>query len=304
MQPTQTSGSKTKVALTWIAVVASMVAIYAFWTWWFGRRPSSGSDESGPGIVFSVVMGFLGMIFLVGGIGAYAATIFTNCLTFDFRRPVWNEVKVKIFFANILVPLGFALGLGFLLSALVSPALIAAGVNRGFANIGSVMGMIFVVQLVQLWILIWGPLEKRLITKRSSALGVTAQQLQGAFTVGISNPEKSSFKKFGLIEEDVGALWVGPEQLIYWGDREQFGLSREQITRIERRQDTGSTSMLGGVAHVILHVKQSDGSTRQIRLHNEGLLTMGQKRSAMEQLAQAIAQWHGDAEPASVVAQA
>lgn len=239
-------------------------------------------------------MVFGGIFFLGAGAAAYAAAIYTNCLTFDFSRPVWNELKVKIYFANIIAPLGFGLGMGFLLSAFLSPALVAAGVDRGFANIGPVLGTLFVLQIAQLWILIWGPLEKRIIFKRVVALGVTPQQLPGAFLVGLSDPAKSSFKKFGLVEEDMGALWVGPEQLVYWGDGEQFGLSREQVTQIERRGDSGSTSMLGGIPHVILHVKQPEGSIRQIRFHNEGLLTMGRKRIAMEQLAQAIAQWHGN----------
>lgn len=288
-----------KVILAWVAVLAFTVAMYAFWTWWFGRRPPSGQAE--PGIVYSIVMVFFGVLFLAAGVAAYVATILTNCLTFDFSRPVWNDLKVKIYFANIIVPLGFALGLGFLLSAFLSPMLTAAGVNRGFANIGPVMGMIFVLQIAQLWILIWGPLEKRIIIKRVAALGITADRLQSAFLVGLSNPAKSSFKKFGLVEEDMGALWIGPELLIYWGDREQFGLSREHIAEIERRADAGSTSMLGGIAHVILHVKQNDGSLRQIRLHNEGLLTMGQKRLAMEQLADAISQWHGGVPSAPAV---
>jgi len=301
MKPT--SAPKTKVALAWIVFLVLMVAMFAFWTWWFGRRPSSSPAGAESGIAYSIVMVFSGILFLGVGAAAYAATIFTNCLTFNFNRPVWSELKVKMYFANIFVPLGFALGLGFLLSAFLSPALMAAGVSKGVAGFGPVMGMIFVLQIAQLWILIWGPLEKRIIIRRVAALGVTPQQLQGAFLVGLSNPEISSFKKFGLVEEDMGALWVGPEQLIYWGDHEQFALSREQIIEIERRADSGSTSMLGGIAHVVLHVKQNDGSIRQIRFHNEGLLTMGQKRTAMEQLAQAIAQWHGKVASTPEVAQ-
>lgn len=302
MKPTNTSASKTRVVLTWLAVLTCTVAICAFWTWWLVRRPPPQAVEPAPGIVYSITMVFFGVFFLVAGAVAYAATIFTNCLTFDFSGPVWKEVKVKIYFANMFVPVGFALGFGFLLSAFLCPALIAAGVNAGLANFGPVMGMIFVLQIAQLWILIWGPLEKRFIIKRVTALGVTPQQLQGAFLIGLSNPVKSSLKKFGLVEEDMGALWVGPEQLVYWGDQEQFALSREQIAAIERRADSASTSMLAGITHVILHVRQCDGGVRQIRLHNEGLVTMGQKRVAMEQLAQAITQWHGNVPTVPVAA--
>lgn len=295
MNPGKTPVSKTRVILTWGGVLAFVAGMCVFWTWWFARQTPSNEVEADPSLMFSIVMAFFGIVFLGIGLAAYLATFYTNCLTFNFSGPVWRGLKVKIYFANILVPLGFALGLGFLLVGLLGPLLIAAGLNRGLATIGPVMAMIFVLQVAQLWILIWGPLEKRIIHKRTAALGITPEQLTGAFLVGLSNPAKSSMKKLGLVEEDVGALWVGPDQLIYWGDGEQFGLTREQVLAIERRTDSGSTSMLGGIAHVILHVEQTADNVRQIRLHTEGLVTMGQKRKAMEQLAQAIAEWHSQA---------
>jgi hypothetical protein len=293
MKPGKTSAPKTKVLLMWVIMLAALVTVFGFWTWWAGHsRPSSPGDPE-HGVVYSVVMVFIGFLFLVAGVAAYLVALFTNLLTFNFTAPVWTEFKVKLYFANIFIPLAGALGFGFVLSAFLSPMLEKAGLDRGFANIIPVMAMVFVLQLAQLWILIWGPLEKRFTTKRMTALGISPEQLATAFLVGLSNPERSSFKKFGTVEEDVGALWVGPEQLIYYGDGERFGLTRSHIIKIERKADSGSTSMLGGIAHVVLHVTQSDGSIRQIRLHNEGLLTMGQKRVAMEQLAEAILQWHG-----------
>ena len=275
-------------------VLASLIAMFAFWTWWVGHSRPSRPADSEHGMVYSFVMVVFGFLFLAAGVAAYVVVIFTNCLTFNFSASVWGELKVKLYFANIFIPLAGALGIGFVLSAFLSPVLTKAGLDSGFANILPVMGAVFILQLAQLWILIWGPLEKGFITKRIAALGITPQQLAGAFLVGLSNPQRSSFKRFGTIEEDVGALWIGPDQLVYYGDGEQFGLTRSQIMQIERKADSGSTSMLGGIAHVVLHVAQSDGSLRQIRLHNEGLLTMGQKRVAMEQLAEAILQWHGD----------
>jgi hypothetical protein len=148
------------------------------------------------------------------------------------------------------------------------------------------------VQVIFLWVLLWSPLERHIITQRLKALGIARAQLQNATLVGLSNPMRSSFKKFGAVEEDMGALWVGPEQLIYWGDGEQFGLAREQVVEIGRSADAGSTSVLGGISHVILHVRLADGSIRQIRLHTEGIWTMGGKRRAMDALAEAINNWH------------
>jgi len=51
--------------------------------------------------------------------------------------------------------------------------------------------------------------------------------------------------------------------------------------------------MLGGVTHVILHVKLPDASERQLRVHTEGCWTMGAKGRATDELEQRIAQWHG-----------
>ena len=55
--------------------------------------------------------------------------------------------------------------------------------------------------------------------------------------------------------------------------------------------DAASTSALSGTAHVILRVRQLDGSERRIRLHCEGILTLGAKRVAMNALAERIQAW-------------
>jgi len=293
MKPGNTSAPKTKVVLTWTIMLIFSIAMFAFWIWWVGHRRSGQGASPEPGLAYSVVLIFFGVFLVAVGIAAYVVTLFTNIFTFNFKAPVWAAFKVKLYFANIFVPLAAPLGIGFILSAFIGPLLSNAGISAGFANIIPVMGTLFIFQIAQMWILIWAPVEKRLIAKRLAVLGIAPHQLANAFLVGLSNPQRSSFKRFGAIEEDVGAMWVGPEQLIYYGDGEQFGLTRSQITQIERKADSGSTSMLAGIAHIVLHVAQADGSIRQIRLHNEGLLTMGQKRVAMEQLAEAITRWHG-----------
>jgi len=37
----------------------------------------------------------------------------------------------------------------------------------------------------------------------------------------------------------MGALWITPEQLIYWGDSEEFSVTPEQLVRLERRSGRG-----------------------------------------------------------------
>jgi hypothetical protein len=159
------------------------------------------------------------------------------------------------------------------------------------ASMLPVMAMVVGVQIVQLWVLVWSPLEKHIILKRLAAQGIAPAQLQSAALVGLSNPASGLAKRFAAIEEDMGALWVEPALLMYRGDSEQFDLTRDQLAQMERKADNRSTSVLGGIAHVILHVRLSDGSIRQIRLHTEGQWTMGGKRKAMDALAEAIARW-------------
>ena len=248
-------------------------------------------EPAGP-VVHSVFSLIVGGFFVALGVAAYLAVIFTGCFTFNYAHPVWLAVKGKQFFVNIIVTVLLALGAGFAVSAFFGPVLAMLGLEPGLANMLPVMLMVGVLQVVQLWVLIWSPVERHIITKRLAALGITPAHLQSAAMVGLSNPASGFIKRFGAIEEDMGALWVGPDQLIYYGDSEQFGIAREQLVQMERRADNRSTSMLGGIAHIILHVKLPAGDIRQIRLHTEGHWTMGLKRKAMDALAEAITRWH------------
>jgi hypothetical protein len=275
----------------WLLMVGAILFWVVFWLWRdHGRMPET---EAPAGvIVHSVFSLFVGGFFLVLGVVSYLAVIFTGCFTFSYKQPVWAVVKTKNFFANIIVTVLLALGVGFMLAAFLAPVLVALGLDAGLANMLPVMLMVGGVQFLQLWVLVWSPLERRIITQRLAALGITPAQLKTAALVGLSNPASGLAKRFAAIEEDMGALWVGPEQLVYWGDNEQFGITRENLAQMERKADNRSTSVLGGIAHIILHVKRPDSSIRQIRLHTEGHWTMGQKRRAMDALADAIARWH------------
>ena len=291
MEPTSQRPSKTRIVLTWLFMVGA-IAVLAVLAFWWNHRPTPAAEPA-EGLLHSIFFLFVGMVFLVLGVGSYLTVIFSDCFTFNYRQPVWHAVKARQFLANIIVTVLLALGIGFALSAFLAPVLTALGLDAGMANMLPVIVMVVGVQIVQLWVLMWSPVERRLITKRLTAMGITPAQLQSAALVGLSNPASGLVKRFGAIEEDVGAMWVGPEQLIYYGDNEQFSIQREQIAELERKADNRSTSVLGGIAHVLLHVRQADGSVRQIRLHTEGHWTMGRKRRAMDGLAEAIGRWRG-----------
>jgi hypothetical protein len=290
--------SKLRIVLMWGLLAGSILFWVVFWVWYNhgrGRAPATGDEaagnESAHRLVASVLYLFFGGFFLVGGVGIYVAAIFSGCFSFSYARPVWQGVKVRKYFLNIIVTVLLGLGLGFMLSAFVSPMLSMMGLDPGLAAIAPVMLMVGGIQMVQLWVLIWSPMERRLIVHRLAALGIQAGQLQNAFLAGLSDPASGIAKRFASIEEDLGALWVGPEQLIYWGDSEQFSIQRGQIVEVERRADNRSTTVLAGIQHVILHVRLPDGSVRQMRLHVEGQMTMGQKRRKMDELGEAINQW-------------
>jgi hypothetical protein len=298
MEPAK-SVSKTRVVLTWVVMVGLtfFIACFAFWHGHaLAPAPQADEFESGlpqpNGIVHSIGLFVIGLFFLVPSVIAYMALLFSCCLTFNYRHPVWNSVKAKTYLFNIFVAVGISLGLGFIASAFLSPFLSQLSLPRSQVDLLPVLAILIGFQLLRLWILIWAPAEKLMIQRRLRTMGVAPEQLKPAMLVGISNPASGLVKRFGAIEEDMGALWVLPDRLAYRGDGEQFDLTREQIAGIERKADNRSTTVLAGIAHVILQVRLPDGSVRQMRLHTEGQWTLGQKRRAMDTLAEAIAGWY------------
>ncbi|MDB6015860.1 MAG: hypothetical protein JWR19_349 [Pedosphaera sp.] len=282
--------SKIRVFLMWAILVGNILFWSAFWIWYNSGRAQPSADAI-PAFAHAILMIFLGGFFLVAGVMSYLIVLFTHCLTFNFSRPVWSALKARLFIANIFVPLLAALGVGFLASAVLSPILLQLGLSESTARMAPVLGAVVILQLLQVWILVWSPLETRVIQRRLQALGITPEQLKSGFYLGLSNPARGTFQRFGTIEEDMGMLWFTPAQMVYWGDGEQWAIGRDQLVEVERRADRGSTTMLSGTAHVILHLQLPDGTQRQIRLHTEGVATMGGKRKAMDKLSEQIEAW-------------
>ena len=282
-----------KIAVGWLAVVVPVVAIGAWFLFNAEKRPSTNEH----GTLFAVVMFVLGVFSLIAGIASYIIVLSTHCFMFNFTRPIWNELKVRLYFANIIVPLLGMMGIGFMLSAFLTPTLKRLGLSQSVAQFAPVIGCIVLLQIVLVWFLIWSPLEKRIIRKRLLARGLTESQLDTGIYLGLSDPNKSSLKKISCVEEDIGMLWFDSQQLIYWGDNDGFALHRDNLIDVERKMDGASTSALSGTAHVILHVRQDDGSERHIRLHCEGIGTLGGKRSAMNELSDRIETWRGVTTP-------
>lgn len=301
MQQISKPASKLRVALTWLLVVGVIVFSLVFWAWWFHEpAPVEPVPATPAGSAFMLIVA---AFFICVGLAGYAIVIVSNCFTPNLDQPVWNEIRIKLYIANILVPLFPAMGVGFAAATFLAPMLVDAGLSSEMAHMVPVFGSVALCQIIQLWVFVWAPVERRLIRGRLRSQGMTADQIDTAILVGTSNPQRSSFSKMTTVEEDIGGLWIGEDQLVYFGDNEQFSLSRDQVLMMEHKSDAGGTTVLGGLLHTILHVKMPNGSQRQIRLHTEGEWTMGHRRKAMEALAEAIARWHENVTVTRPVAQ-
>jgi hypothetical protein len=242
-----------------------------------------------------ILLLLIGAVCLGAGVATYFLMLITGCFTCDFTRPFWKAAKVKIFAANLIVFTGLVVGIGLIATAFLGSFLQGAGPSGSTSQLLVFCGVIVALQAFQVWIVIWAPVEKRLVIKRLMAQGLTREQLQSGLLIGLSNPASGFSKRFSAIEEDMGVLWIGQNELVYRGDDDHFAISRSDLIQVERRADTRSTTMLAGIVHIILHFRIPDGSIRQVRLHIEGVLTMGQKRKAMDWLAQAIESWRATA---------
>src|ERR1035438_2775303 len=147
METTNKRPSKLRVILMWLLMVGVILFWVVFWIWRNHERMPA-EEPVGP-IVHSIFSLVVGVFFLVLGVMSYLITIFTGCLTFSYQNPVWKTAKTKLFFANIIVPVLLALGLGFMCSAFVGPVLVILGLDAGLANLLPVMLMIGAVQIVQ-----------------------------------------------------------------------------------------------------------------------------------------------------------
>ncbi len=279
-----------KTLLAWAIVLGTL----AFWVGYAvlqnaAARPAPPLHPRALAAVSAVLVG-LGLVGLLAGVGAYALLVLTQALTFDFSRPVWPGAKSRVFVAAMIVPPLVLCSLAAVLTGLLAPALTAGGMSFSTAFFLVFFGAFVILQLALIWVLVWAPVETRLIQRRMEALAIPEEFRKTGALIGLSDPRLSSVGK-GIIEDDIGMLWIGPETLSFRGDREQFDLPRESLAAIERKADGGSTTALSGTAHVVLQVWQPGGMVRPIRLHTEGIWTLGRKRTAMDDLARRLHAW-------------
>jgi len=247
----------------------------------------------GTTIAFSIVIAALSVVALVVGAAMYAIVLATRLFIFDFRRPVWSNFKTRLFIANILVPMPVMLGICGWVATVGSPQLIRLGMATETALLGLFFVPFVLLQLLSTWLSIWTPLMIRLVRSRLQALGVEPASIEQGIFLGISDPAKKSSRKLGLIEDDIGMLWITPDELVYQGDNDAFRVRREQCVSIERVADAGSVSAYFGNVHIILTFARDGAPSRRVRLHPESTFTMTGTARASDRLANELEQWTG-----------
>jgi len=245
-----------------------------------------------PAIAGLAVLMFIGGIFcFCSGVLLYAVVLLTQCFTFDFQKPFWNAFKKKLYVMHIIVTLLFDLGVAAFVSMIVTPLMILLGLPESVSFFVPVLATLILMQLLFTWISIWQPLEKSTVQKRMAAFGISQDDISRAIPMGISDPAKSSFKKLTMVEEDVGMLWIGNDEILYRGDADSFRFGRQQLIEIERDADAGSMSAYAGNVHIILRFQTPDGAERRVRLHVEGCWTIRQTAKASDSLAEILNRW-------------
>ena len=244
-------------------------------------------------IAFSIVVAILSVIALVAGAALYAIVLATRLFIFDFSQPIWANANSRLFVANIFVPLPATFGIAGLVAAIGSPVLVRLGVASETAFLGLAFVSFILLQLVTTWFSIWTPLVSRLTRARLRALGVEPARMEGGILLGISDPSKKSLSKLGVawVEEDIGMLWITPDELTYEGDTDEFRVRREQFLSIERVANPGAVSAYFGNLNIILTLACEGAPPRRVRLHPESSWTMTGTARASDRLANELERW-------------
>lgn len=238
----------------------------------------------------------VGAAVLVAGALLYGLLLLTRCFTFSFSTPFYRSLRPRMWVANLLVGLFVTIGFGLMLAA---PLTIALGPLLPPPMVGLLAFFVpvIVLQFVLMWLNLWAPLDVSLIRRRLLALGVAPEvQAQGMY-VGLSDPSKSSWLKFGGIEDDLGMLWLHPAGLIYRGDASGWDLPREHVVSIDRRADSGATSSYFGASTVELVVRDVYGRESRIRVHTEGDWTLTGRAKRLNELADRLEAWKNEPAP-------
>ncbi|MCX6986293.1 MAG: hypothetical protein NT118_16335 [Lentisphaerae bacterium] len=277
-----------------VITVSIAVGVFASQVLFHHPQPGAASAKTGLSgmpafaIILFIVMG---MFFSFTGMISYAVVLATNCLTFKYDRPVWLKgFTLRLRLANIFVPLLLLLGIGSLATVLFGSILTIIGVPLQAAILIPFFCVLVPGQFLLAWFNIWMPIEKTLIRKRLSAIGIAPGRMNEGFYAGISDPSVSSFAK-GLIEDDVGMMWLDADAIVYQGDARRLEIKRGQLVQIERKVDKGSMAAYAGAVHVILVWQDDKGAQNRTRIHVMNCFTLTGIARSLDKLADDLKRW-------------
>jgi hypothetical protein len=190
------------------------------------------------------------------------------------------------------VPLFILLGLGSLATVLFGTILTIIGLPLKVAILLPFFCVLVPGQFLLAWFNIWAPMEKTLIRKRLLAIGIAPERMNDGFFAGISDPSVSSFAK-GLIEDDVGMMWLDADAIVYRGDARSMEIKRSQLLQIERTVDKGSMAAYAGAVHVILRWQDEKGVQVRTRIHVMNCFTLSGIARSLDKLANDLKCWQG-----------
>ena len=256
-----------------------------------GQHATQSQDQASLSCLVIVTV-VLALFSLLAGIVIYIIVLATHCFTFNFEKPVWNSsLKARLYVSNILVGTALLLGFAGIATAIAGPLLINfLGLSREISLLIPFLVVFIPCQILLAWTNIWNPLICSLTRKRLLAIGYTQDEIKTGICAGVSDPTISSMKKFSMIEDDIGLLWITPQCIRYRGDLQTFEIDHSQLTEIERLVDKGSMAAYAGAVHIILHWKDDRGEHTK-RLHLENYWTLSSLAGLYDKFALRLSEW-------------
>lgn len=278
-----------------LAVLLAVIGSSLCFGLWAAHRMSSPPPPGAVPVtalapVVPLVFMALGVFLVMVGGGLYSLVLATGGMTFRYDRPAHRGVKRRLFLLNILVGILLQSGIAFI----VAPPLLLLVIQfvpLPIAAPACFLGMFVLAQFLFVWLQIWGPLTPIFVRRRLVAQGIEPPMLTGGIYIGLSDPSRSSFRKLGGIEDDMGMLWFAPDRLVYRGDSIAWQIPAGGLKSVERRADAGATSSYFGAVHVIIRFLDDTGREQCWRLHTEGDWTMTSRARSLDRLAAMLETW-------------
>jgi hypothetical protein len=247
-------------------------------------------EADAPSVASTVALLLFAAAATLVGLAIYGIAYATRCLTFRFDRPFFPGYRWRAW----VFKLAYELPLQTAFAFACAPSVVAALYGRLPGTVVTVVGLgapFVLAQFVMIWLNSSAPMDLAAIARRMRALGFDPERVPGGLPMGVSNPDRSSFKKFPCVEEDIGMLWLSATHVSFRGDAAGWDVPRNDVLAVERKADAGASSSYFGAIQVLLRIRRPDGTEHRVRLHPEGAFTQSTHAAALNTLAQRLEYW-------------